>query len=39
MSDFITINGRVIGPALTPYVIAEMSANHNGRIETAFRII
>ena len=35
----ITVNGRKIGPAYSPYVIAEMSANHNGNIETAFRII
>ena len=39
MSSEITIAGRKIGPAHLPYVIAEMSANHNGNIETAFRII
>jgi pseudaminic acid synthase len=33
------ISGRSIGPDQPPYVIAEMSANHNGNIETAFRII
>ncbi|MDC3307387.1 pseudaminic acid synthase [bacterium] len=33
------IQGRAIGPAEPPYVIAEMSANHNGSIETAKRII
>jgi N-acetylneuraminate synthase len=33
------IAGRAIGPDQPPYVIAEMSANHNGNIETAFRII
>jgi len=35
----IEINGRVIGEGTSPYVIAELSANHNGNIETAFRII
>jgi N-acetylneuraminate synthase len=39
MSKTISINGRVIGPHAPPYVIAEMSANHNGHIETAFKII
>lgn len=33
------IAGRAIGPDSPPYIIAEMSANHNGSIETAFRII
>ena len=33
------IAGRNIGPDQPPYVIAEMSANHNGKIETALRII
>jgi pseudaminic acid synthase len=35
----IEIAGRSIGTAYVPYVIAEMSANHNGNIETALRII
>ena len=35
----ITINNRVIDAAHPPYVIAEMSANHNGQIERAFKII
>jgi N-acetylneuraminate synthase len=39
MKNEISIAGRKIGPAYSPYVIAEMSANHNGNIETAFRII
>jgi N-acetylneuraminate synthase len=38
MSEF-SISGRPIGSQYIPYVIAEMSANHNGNIETAFRII
>jgi len=39
MSQSITIDGRLIGAEMPPYVIAEMSANHNGNIETAFKLI
>jgi pseudaminic acid synthase len=39
MSNEISIAGRKIGPKSAPYVIAEMSANHNGDIETALKII
>lgn len=35
----IAIAGRPIGPAHPPYVIAELSANHNGSLETALRIV
>lgn len=35
----IAIAGRPIGKQHAPYVIAEMSANHNGNIDTAFSII
>jgi pseudaminic acid synthase len=35
----ITINGRKIGPGHPPYIIAELSANHNGNIERAFKTI
>ena len=35
----ITIANRVVGPNFPPYVIAEMSANHNGSIDNARRII
>ena len=35
----ITIAGRRIAADEAPYVIAEMSANHNGNIETAFKLI
>jgi len=34
-----SISGRNIGICYPPYVIAEMSANHNGEIANAFRII
>lgn len=34
---FITINGTNIGPDFPPYIIAELSANHNGRIEQALK--
>ena len=34
-----SISGRPIGPGQPPYVIAEMSANHNGSLETARRIV
>ena len=33
------IDGRAIGETYPPYVIAELSANHNGRIENAYAII
>jgi pseudaminic acid synthase len=39
MKKFISINGRKIGENHPPYVIAEMSANHNGNIDDAFKII
>lgn len=39
MSKKITINNRNIGAEFPPYVIAELSANHNGRLETALKII
>lgn len=35
----IQIDGRDIGFNYAPYVIAEISANHNGKLETAMRII
>lgn len=35
----IEIAGRPIGPDYAPYVIAELSANHNGKLETALRIV
>lgn len=35
----ISIAGRRIGVGELPYIIAELSANHNGRLETALKII
>lgn len=39
MTAMLTIAGRPIGSSQPPYIIAEMSANHNGAIEDAFAII
>lgn len=39
MSNKIIINQRQIGRSFLPYVIAEMSANHNGNIHNAYKII
>ena len=39
MNPHITINNRKIGTDYAPYIIAEMSANHNGSLQTAFKII
>lgn len=41
MSDAneVVIAGRKIGLAYPPYIIAEMSANHNGKIERAMQTI
>lgn len=41
MSDLPNINiaGRRIASDAPPYIIAELSANHNGKLETALKII
>ncbi len=39
MSKTISINGRKIGSDFPPYIIAEMSANHNGSKDVAFSLI
>lgn len=33
------IDGREISPNMPPYIIAEISANHNGKIDNAYKII
>jgi N-acetylneuraminate synthase len=35
----LKINDRIISPSEPPYVIAELSANHNGNIDQAFAIM
>jgi len=38
-SPSMRIAGRAIGRDYPPYIIAEMSANHNGSLDNAFRLI
>lgn len=35
----VTIAGRAIGSGEPPYLVAELSANHNGRLERAFEVM
>lgn len=39
LSPVIKIDGRSIGVQSSPYVIAELSANHNGKLDTALKIM
>ncbi|MGL4979541.1 MAG: pseudaminic acid synthase [Plesiomonas sp.] len=39
MNKYIEINGRRIGADYPPYIIAELSANHNGDINRAIQIM
>lgn len=39
MKPYITINHRRIGKGYPPYIVAEMSANHNGDINRAYQIM
>ena len=39
MKNFIEIDGTKIGPDFPPYIIAELSANHNGDINRAYKIM
>jgi len=36
---YVAINGREIGPGRPPYIVAEMSGNHNGDIGRALALI
>lgn len=38
-SASFSIDGRAIGPDQPPYVVAELSGNHGGRLETALKMI
>lgn len=39
MNESMQIAGRSIGAGSPPYVIAELSANHNGKLENALRLL
>jgi len=39
MSDIVTIGKHKIGTGLKPFIVAELSANHNGSLEKALQII
>ena len=39
MTNSISINKRLIGPDHPPYIIAELSANHNGSLDRALKTI
>ena len=39
LKNFIEIDNVKIGPQYKPYIIAELSANHNGDIERAYKIM
>jgi N-acetylneuraminate synthase len=39
MKSYITIDNRKIGLDYSPYIIAELSANHNGDINRAYQIM
>lgn len=35
----LSINGREVGPHAPPFIIAELSANHNGRLDKALALV
>ena len=39
MKNYIEIDGKKIGPGYKPYIIAELSANHNGNLNKALQTI
>ncbi|MBE0351605.1 pseudaminic acid synthase [Pseudoalteromonas lipolytica] len=38
-NHFVSIDGKKIGPQFKPYIVAELSANHNGNIDNALKAI
>ncbi|MGG7576422.1 pseudaminic acid synthase [Rhizobium sp. Nf11,1] len=39
LTNHMWIDGVQIGPEAAPYIIAELSANHNGSLDTALKIV
>ena len=39
MTSAVTIRGRAIGPGHPPYLVAELSGNHNGDLDRALRLM
>ncbi len=39
MTSAVTIGGRAIGPGHPPYLVAELSGNHNGDLDRALRLM
>ena len=39
MAPFVDINGRRIGADFEPYIICELSGNHNGDLDRALELI
>ena len=39
MANLLHINGRAVGPGQPPFVIAELSGNHNGELDRALRLV
>ena len=39
MKEYINLDGTKVGQNFDPYIVAEMSGNHNGKIENALAII
>ena len=39
MQNTIEIAGRAIGAGREPYIVCELSANHNGSLERALKLI
>lgn len=39
MAPFIEISGRRIGPGYPVYIVAEMSANHDGRFDRTVELV